>query len=233
MGWYQKVNPLLLLSVVTAGATLVAASILFNGNSFTGSQQNIATAASLPFTADLHVQPEVITGDAILGAPYFRVEPHWMDNFGERHCEECMMVEYSTGAKRTAGAAFAADKNYDFSEAKRAVLFVMGENGGEKVTFGFAGRDLPAEVKIPATKSNLVLERLQFAASTSAITLDNDWQRLEFSLKGTNLNEMKYPLAFQINASDNSKVRFYIGGLFFDTQPIKTPLQYDEIYADN
>lgn len=217
----------LLLTLVLAASSVAVASIFLSGNLFGGNQQNVATAASLPYRTDLHVQPKVLTGDAALGAPYFRIEPHWMDNFGENHCEECTMIEYNPGPKGTAGVAYTADKVYDFSEATRAVIFVRGESGGEKISFGLVGKDMPAGTKIP-TDANLVSEKIQFATKTKEVTLENDWQRVEIPLGGDK-SKMKYPFSFQINSND--KVRFYVSGVFFDSEPIKAPLKYDELNA--
>ena len=126
----SRVHPVLLLALVSAASVIIIASIFVNGNLAGENPQNFATAASLPYRTDLHDASRVLVGDATQGAPYFRIEPHWMDNFGERHCEECTMVEYSAGLKGTAGVAYVADKIYDLSEAKKVVVFVMGDKGG-------------------------------------------------------------------------------------------------------
>jgi hypothetical protein len=219
----SRVHPVLLLALVSAASVIIIASIFVNGNLAGENPQNFATAASLPYRTDLHDASRVLVGDATLGAPYFRIEPHWMDNFGERHCEECTMVEYSAGLKGTAGVAYVADKIYDLSEAKKVVVFVMGDKGGEKVSFSFAGKDLPAGTKVPASKTNLISGKIQFPVTTNEITLENDWQRLEIPLDKVNLDKTKYPFAFQVNSGDAPKVRFYVGEVFFDSQPVKTP----------
>jgi hypothetical protein len=209
------------MTLVVAAAAVATASIFLNGNLSGENEQNVATAASLPYRTDLHAKPKVLVGDAAQGAPYFRVETHWMDNFGERHCEECTMIEYSAGLKGTAGAAYAADKIYDFSQAKKAIIFVMGQNGGEKVSFSFAGKDMPAGAKIAADKMNLISGRIQFPVTTKEITLENDWQRIEVPLEGVSLDKTKYPFAFQVNPDSDSKVRFYISEVYFDSKPVK------------
>src|SRR5262245_29272140 len=64
-------------------------------------------ARSLPYNVDVHDEPKVRAGDAALGIPHFRVYPHWMDNFGERHCEECTMIEYMAPSPQgQAGVAY-------------------------------------------------------------------------------------------------------------------------------
>lgn len=221
-------HPVLLLAIISAAAlTLLVGGNLLAGIPL-GGQENIATAASLPFRVDLHEPPDVKVGDATHGNPYFRVEPHWMDNFGERHCEECMMVEFTPRGQGVAGAAFLADKIYDFSEAKRVVFFAMGENGGEEVTFGFIGIDKLAENKIAKD----VFVSQEFGVKTEKIKLEKDLKRYEVSLEGVELEKLeqtKYPFGFQIGPkSDSSTVRFYITGVFIDTEETKRPIPVEK-----
>lgn len=236
---YRRVHPILLLAVVSAIAlTLI---LILDSNSILGiGQDNVTTAASMPFRVDLHVPPQVQVGDAVYGSPYFRVEPHWMDNFGERHCEECMMVEFTPRGNGYVGAAFLADKIYDFSEAKRAVFFVMGENGGEEVSFSFAGRDIPAKEKASRAAAGAlgsIFQDQEFAVTTKAIKLDKDLHRYEVSLEGLDpdkMKEAKYPFGFQIDPKDEPKtIRFYITGVFIDTVETKRPTPAETDTASN
>ena len=142
-----KVPPVFLIAVVAAVISSIILASAFVGGSSIAPQAQVATAASMPFPVDIHTEPKVKTGDATLSSPYFRLETHWMDNFGERHCEECTMIEYTPGQKGFAAAAYLSDQVYDFSGAKRIVFFAMGEGGGEKVKFSFAGKDVPADSK--------------------------------------------------------------------------------------
>ncbi|MGI0020448.1 MAG: hypothetical protein ACREAY_08250 [Nitrososphaera sp.] len=222
-----KVPSIFLLAAIAAVISSIVLASALAGGSPIAPQAQVATAASLPFPVDIHTEPKVKTGDATLSSPYFRLETHWMDNFGERHCEECTMVEYIPGQKGFAAAAYLSDKLYDFKGAKRVVFFAMGEGGGEKVTFSFAGKDMPADSKVPADK---IFEKRQFAVKAKEVTLENDWQRFEVSLEGADLDNVKYPFAFQLTPTkDVSKVRFYLNGVTFDTEPASRPLPVEKL----
>lgn len=239
MNPYRRVHPILLLAGVSATAlTLI---LILDSLSILGmGQDDVATAASMPFRVDLHAPPQVQVGDAVHGTPYFRVEPHWMDNFGERHCEECMMVEFTPRGKGYVGAAFLTNETYDFSEAKRAVFFVMGENGGEEVSFSFAGKDIPAKEKAAraaAGELGTVFQDQEFAVTTKEVKLEQDIQRYEVSLEGLDpdkIKDVKYPFGFQVGPNDEPKtVRFYITGVFIDTVETKRPTPTETDTASN
>jgi hypothetical protein len=221
-----KVPTVLLLTAIAAVALSVVLASAFVSGSSIAPQAQVATAANMPFPVDIHTEPKVKTGDATLSSPYFRLETHWMDNFGERHCEECTMIEYTPGQKGFAAAAYLSDQVYDFSGAKRVVFFAMGDGGGEKVKFNFAGKDVPANSKV----TDKIFEKRQFAVKSKEITLKNDWQRFEVSLEGADLKNVKYPLAFEMSpAKDVSKVRIYLHGVTIDTEPAKRPLQAEKL----
>jgi hypothetical protein len=230
MGRYPRVHLVLPLAIVSAIISVIAAIMIVDADPIIGmNQRNVATAASMPFTVDIHVPPAVEAGDAVFGAPHFRVEPHWMDNFGERHCEECMMIEFTPRGKGYAGGAFLADKIYDFSEAKRVVFFVMGEKGGEEVVFSFAGADMPP--RNAAAKD--IFQNQEFGVMTKKVTLTDDLKRYEVSLEGADPNimkQVKYPFAFQIDSNDKpTTVRFYITGVFIDTIETSRPMPTEEL----
>ena len=42
-------------------------------------------------TLSMCIMSELKAGDAV-GMLDFRIYPHWMDNFGEEHCEELTMI---------------------------------------------------------------------------------------------------------------------------------------------
>ena len=221
-----KASPIFLLAALAAVTlSIVLASALVSGSPIS-QQPQVATAANMPFPVDIHTEPKVKTGDATLSSPYFRLETHWMDNFGERHCEECTMIEYTPGQKGFAAAAYVSNKTYDFTGAKRVVFFAMGDAGGEKVTFSFAGKDMAANSSVPTDNA---FEKRQFAVKAKELTLKNDWQRFEVSLDGADLKNVKYPFAFQMNpAKDVSKVRIYLHGVTIDTEPAQRPLPLEK-----
>ena len=218
-----------LLTATTAAVLSIIVLSAFVSGSSIAPQAQVATAASLPFPVDIHTEPKVKTGDATLSSPYFRLETHWMDNFGERHCEECTMIEYTPGQKGFAAAAYVSDQTYDFTGAKRVVLFAMGDLGGEKVTFSFAGKDIASGSNVPTDK---IFEKRQFAVKTKEVTLKNDWQRFEVSLEGADLKNVKYPFAFEMSPSkDVSKVRIYLHGVTIDTEPANSRLSIERLPA--
>lgn len=223
-----KVPPVFLIAVVAAVISSIILASAFVGGSSIAPQAQVATAASMPFPVDIHTEPKVKTGDATLSSPYFRLETHWMDNFGERHCEECTMIEYTPGQKGFAAAAYLSDQVYDFSGAKRIVFFAMGEGGGEKVKFSFAGKDVPADSKA----ADKIFEKRQFGVKSKEVTLKNDWQRFEVSLEGADLKNVKYPFAFEMSPSkDVSKVRIYLHGVTIDTEPANSRLSIERLPA--
>ena len=137
------------------------------------------------------------------------------------------MIEYTPGQKGFAAAAYVSDQTYDFTGAKRVVLFAMGDLGGEKVTFSFAGKDIASGSNVPTDK---IFEKRQFAVKTKEVTLKNDWQRFEVSLDGANLKDVKYPFAFQMNPTkDVSKVKIYLNGVTIDTEPAQRPLPLEKL----
>ena len=223
-----KVPPVFLIAVVAAVISSIILASAFVGGSSIAPQAQVATAASMPFPVDIHTEPKVKTGDATLSSPYFRLETHWMDNFGERHCEECTMIEYTPGQKGFAAAAYLSDQVYDFSGAKRIFFFAMGEGGGEKVKFSFAGKDVPADSKA----ADKIFEKRQFGVKSKEVTLKNDWQRFEVSLEGADLKNVKYPFAFEMSPSkDVSKVRIYLHGVTIDTEPANSRLSIERLPA--
>jgi hypothetical protein len=231
----------------TIAAAAIAASVILavtfaNGNSYNAlstavvPQEQVATAATLPFAVDLHTAPDLKKGDAALSSPTFRIETHWMDNFGERHCEECTMVEYIPGQNGFAGAAYVASNVADFGQAKKVVFFAMGENGGEKVDFKFAGKDKQENGNgnssgTAAKAVDKVFDKQEFAVKTGPMDLKNSWQRYEVPLDNVNLKNVKYPFAFDMTPppNDSGKIRFYLKGVTYDTEPAKKPIPVEKL----
>ena len=104
----------------------------------------------------------------------------------------------------------------------------MGEGGGEKVKFSFAGKDVPADSKA----ADKIFEKRQFGVKSKEVTLKNDWQRFEVSLEGADLKNVKYPFAFEMSPSkDVSKVRIYLHGVTIDTEPANSRLSIERLPA--
>lgn len=235
----MKTYPVILGAIAAAAvaASVLAAAMFASGNYALfapGSQEQVAAAATLPFAVDLHTAPELKAGDAALSSPTFRLETHWMDNFGETHCEECTMVEYIPGQAGFAGAAYVAANAADFGQAKKVVFFAMGENGGEKVTFKFAGKDKQANANgngKAAKEKDKVFDKQDFAVRAKDVALKNSWQRYEVPLDKVDLKNVKYPFAFEMTPppNDAGKVRFYLKGVTFDTEPPKKPIPVENL----
>lgn len=232
----MRAYPVLLGAIAAAAviASVLLAAVLANGNYALlapGPQEQVATAATLPFAVDLHAAPDLRTGDAALSSPTFRLETHWMDNFGERHCEECTMVEYIPGQAGFAGAAYVVANAADFGQAKKVVFFAMGEKGGEKVTFKFAGKDKKPGANENTKAKDKVFDKQEFAVKVQDIVLKDTWQRYEIPLDKVNLKNVKYPFAFEMTPppNDAGKIRFYLNGVTFDTEPAKKPIPVENL----
>ena len=63
---------------------IVSAIFGSNNDPIVGGFLQEGEASRLPYFVDVHNEPQLKAGDASLGTPYFRIYPHWMDNFGER-----------------------------------------------------------------------------------------------------------------------------------------------------
>lgn len=200
-----------------------------NGDSIVRGFLQEGEASRLPYFVDVHNEPKVKAGDASLGTPYFRIYPHWMDNFGERHCEECTMIEYSAaGPHRQAAVAYQSDKLLDLTGAKRIKFFTMGEYGGEKVSFMAAGKDIKKDSKGDSTsdKATGIFKDKKFDIVTQKVTLKDTWTRFEISLDDQDMSAIQYPFAFQIDGDSvtHGKVRLYLKNIIIDSEESQQPI---------
>lgn len=193
-------------------------------------------ASRLPYYVDVHDEPKVKAGDASLGTPYFRIYPHWMDNFGERHCEECTMIEYSAaGPNGHAAVAYQSDTLLDLTGAKRIKFFAMGESGGEKVSFMAAGKDIKKDSKddLASEKATGIFKDKKFGIATQKVSLKDTWTRFEISLDDQEMSDIQYPFAFQIDGDsvDKGKVRLYLKNIVIDSVVAQVPMQVNATSA--
>jgi hypothetical protein len=207
------------------------ASTIFGSNNVpvVGGFLQEGEASRLPHFVDVHDEPKLKAGDASLGTPYFRIYPHWMDNFGERHCEECTMIEYSAaGPNRQAAVAYQSDTLLDLTGAKRIKFFAMGEYGGEKVSFMGAGKDIKIDSKadLASDKAMGIFKDKQFGIATQKVTLKDTWTRFEISLDGQEMSAIQYPFGLQIDGDSvtQGKVRLYLKNIVIDTEAPVEPI---------
>ena len=206
---------------------IVSAIFGSNNNPIGGGFLQEGEASRLPYFVDVHDEPKVKAGDASLGTPYFRIYPHWMDNFGERHCEECTMIEYSAaGPHRQAAVAYQSDTLLDLTGAKRIKFFAMGEYGGEKVSFMAAGKDVNSKGDLASDRATSIFKDKKFDIATQKVTLKDTWTRFEISLDDQDMSAVQYPFAFQIDGDGvtNGKVRVYLKNVIIDSEESQAPI---------
>lgn len=206
-------------------------SAIFGGNNdpILGGILQEGEASRLPYFVDVHNEPKLKAGDASLGTPYFRIYPHWMDNFGEQHCEECTMIEYSAaGPNRQAAIAYQSDKLIDLTGAKRIKFFAMGEYGGEKLIFMAAGKDIKKDSRVDSTSEKIkgIFKDKKFDIATQKVTLKKTWTKFEISLDNQDMSAVQYPFGFQIDGDSvtHGKIRLYLKNVIIDSEPAKEPI---------
>lgn len=215
----------LLIYSVNGLSPIVSAIFGSNNVPIVGGFLQEGEASRLPYFVDVHDEPKLKAGDASLGTPYFRIYPHWMDNFGERHCEECTMVEYlAAGPNGQAAVAYQSDTLLDLTGAKRIKFFAMGEYGGEKVSFMAVGKD--SKWDSASEKAMGIFKDKQFGIATQKVTLKDTWTRFEISLDDQEMSAIQYPFAFQIDGDSvtHGKVRLYLKNIVIDSEEPQAPI---------
>jgi hypothetical protein len=136
--------------------------------------------------------------------------------------ECCNIIQYTPGPSGKGGLAYQAEEDYDLTNAKRVVFFAKGENGGERITFVVAGRDLDAGVTLPGA----IFKNQKFTRTTQDVVLDKIWKRYEISLEGVDLKAgVKYPFGFVVMKGQNQQaVVFSVRDITFDAESPKSPL---------
>lgn len=150
---------------------------------------------------------------------YLEIDQNYIDD--TKHCEFCTRVEYVSTTKSASGFSFEDQRGFDLTGAKRVKFMILGENGGESVSFRAAGKTLP-----DGDTMNDIFGREKFAVYTRNIELEAKWKTIEIDLQGKNLKQITHPLAFVLNeGGDNNhnkasqgRVIFYIKNLVFDQE---------------
>ena len=151
-------------------------------------------------------------------------------------CEGCQVFVYNTGASPIGdvGVAYTPSSPLDLTGAKRLVFFARGELGGEVIRFAIIGNQ-------SVSNSTAPFENLKYAVESNDITLNGDWKRYEFDLKGLDLSSVASPFAMIISDHRNSSrgeqpdfetpgvdtnvnhITYYFKGLSIDDQENLTP----------
>ncbi|MGA6992139.1 MAG: hypothetical protein WBX81_17105, partial [Nitrososphaeraceae archaeon] len=151
-------------------------------------------------------------------------------------CEGCQVLVYNTGASPIGdvGVAYTPSSPLDLTGAKRLVFFARGELGGEVIRFAAIGNQ-------SVSNSTAPFENLKYAVESNDITLNGDWKRYEFDLKGLDLSSVASPFAMIISDHRNSSrgeqpdfetpgvdtnvnhITYYFKGLSIDDQENLTP----------
>jgi len=231
-----KVPLVLIISLVSvlAGTVLLAgpfsASSIFKTETQI-SQVQEAEAAVLPLNV-LDNPNTVATAADAANPQLVKVDEDFVDP--EHHCEFCTRVEYTPGPQGVAGLAFKGTGALDFTGAKKVRLWVMGEQGDERITFKVAGKN--SDNTLPSQAGNLVkgiFKNQQFALSTQEIRLGNDWKKYEVSLSGIDLHGITYPLGLELaKGSTNRPQVVFIKGVVYDTEPPESPVATVKVNAN-
>jgi hypothetical protein len=216
------------LTAVFVGSMLIvfpfSASIITNSNSH-GSQAHQAEAAALPMFVVEKFPDKEFAGDASNSQSKLKVNDEFIDP--EHHCEFCTRVEYNPGNLGEAGFAYKSTNPIDFTGAKKVHLWIMGQDGGEKVQFFVAGKRIDNTTQsnntINSPTKNL-FKNEKFGVTTDQLTVDKDWKRIDIDLKGTDLKGITHPFGLEIFKGSGHNQVVYVKGLTYDTQPPENPI---------
>jgi hypothetical protein len=188
-----------------------------------------ANAKSLPLQIDeLYKNIREVAVDnttALYSFGYLKIDQNYIDD--TRHCEFCTRVEYVSSTIGTSGFAYEDKNGFDLTGAKRVKFLILGESGGESVSFRAAGKTLP-EGK--ALKD--IFRKEKFAVYTENITLDKKWETVEIDLQGKDLTNITHPLAFELTKTgDQEGVVFYIKDIVYDLKAAENPVSARKVPA--
>jgi len=177
-----------------------------------------ASAKILPVEINELYRAKRIAGDGATGSYQLQIYENYIDD--TKHCEFCTRVMYIPGGQGVSAFSFRDDTGYDLTGAKRAKFFIMGEQGGESISFKVAGKVM---------KGNGVADKLfknmRFESETENIVLDKEWKVVEIDLRGKDLRNITDPLGFEVKkGKDLQPVIFYLKQIVFDTEPPKNPV---------
>ena len=199
-----------IIGSVIAGPLSLDVSNLFSLNH----ADHEAFAGEYPLVLDHNYKLKDRSGDAQLNKASLQVfDASVVDP--DQHCEFCTILKYTPGQEGFAGIAYATDNPMDLSKAKRVTVIVRGEEGGEKIQLGIAGKKL---------KSN---GDVKYVVKTKQITLTTDWTPIHIDLTKAlkkNLIDVTYPFEIQI-AKSKAKSDIYFKYVTFDVKPAVKPVE--------
>jgi|GEM_PF-5350552 len=134
----------------------------------------------------------------------------------DQSCEFCTLLRYTPGGQQYGGVAYTGDKPIDLSKAKRLTLFAMGEDGGEKIKIGVAGKKVKANGEV------------KYALRSKPITLTNDWTPIEIDLSKLakkHLVDVTYPFGIDVLKSNDKTSSVYLKYVTFDLDIAENPTE--------
>lgn len=176
-----------------------------------------ALAANLPLVVD-HVDKyklKDLSGDAKVTKSSLEVFASTVVD-PDQSCEFCTLVRYTPGAQQYAGISYTSDLPVDLSKAKRLTLLVMGEDGGEKIKIGIAGKKVKANGEV------------KYALKTKPITLTNDWTPVEIDLSKLakkHLVDVSNPFGIEVLKSKDATSSVYFKYVTFDLDIAEDPIE--------
>jgi len=225
----MNISPFIVIAIVAVLAGSLLLAISFSGTSLFptvqhGSQIQEAQAAVLPLAIVEKFQSKDMAGDAANGTN-LKVDDDFVDP--ENQCEFCTRVEYNPSSEGLAGFSYKSPVGLDFTGAKKVSLWVMGQNGGEKVQFDVAGKSVDKDQSKEANKLAMgIFKNEKFALKTHQVTLSKDWKKLDIDLKNADLRGITHPFGIEIFKGTNNanKQVVFVKGITYDTQPPENPL---------
>lgn len=173
-----------------------------------------AFAGNYPLVLDHNYKLKGRSGDAQLDKTSLQVfDSSVIDP--DLHCEFCTLLKYTAGQEQFAGAAYTTDSPMDLSKATRATVIVRGEEGGEKIQLGIAGKKLKANGEV------------EYVLKTKTIALTTDWTPIQIDLTKAlkkNLIDVTHPFEIQVIKS-KAKSDVYFKYATFDLMPAENPTE--------
>jgi hypothetical protein len=211
----------LLIAVVGVVSSVIVGTMSANlGDVLSGEHStHEAFAGKYPLVLDHNYKLEELSGEAKMSASTLEVFDAGVID-PDQHCEFCTLLKYSPGDGEFAGIAYFTDKPMDLSGAKRVTLAVMGEEGGEKIKLGIAGKKVKADGEV------------KYAFKTKTIRLTDDWTPIQIDLTKAikkDLVDITRPFEIQVIKSDNES-NVYFKYVTFDQETAENPIEsiYDK-----
>jgi hypothetical protein len=167
-----------------------------------------AFAGNYPLVLDHNYKLKDRSGDAKLNIASLQVYDGSIID-PDQHCEFCTLLVYTPETEQFAGISYATDTPMDLSKATRATVIVKGEEGGEKIQLGIAGKKLKDSGEV------------KYVLKTKPITLTTDWTPIQIDLTKAikqNMMDVTNPFEIQIIKS-KAKSDVYFKYAAFDLKP--------------